>query len=977
MRLRTAAFRQPAAPVRILVDGQPVDALPGESLASAMTAAGLRGTGPGKARERSPFCGMGVCQDCVVQLADAGRVRACLTPVVAGLVVTTNADTWSARIAPPAAGQPECVGCDVLVVGAGPAGLAAACAAREAGADVIVVDERPSSGGQYFKPLATSMAFAGKPADGQYAEGIAISDRARALGVAIWQGVVVWGAFPGPELAAEVAGRGAVVFRPRRLVLATGAHEWVRPIPGWTLPGVMTTGAAQTLLRAYRVAPGRRVVVGGGGPLNLQVAAELAAAGVDVAACIEEAPTPGFSSFHVGALVRALAADPGLVAQGVRHRARLLRAGVPVLHGATVVRVLGNARATGVEVAPLGGGATSNFEADAICLNHGFLPNAELALCLGARARHDSRGAALVERDREGRLSVPGVFVAGDGAGLGGARAALAEGEIAGRTAAADLGFHAGSNAAARRSLARHRRFQAALWQIFTPVHDAPMPPLETVVCRCEGITLGAVADALSPAGTEGSATTLPELKRRTRLGMGPCQGRYCLPSTMRLFGASFEGDVPRSRPPARPVSVGALAAEQPEWIRHRSTQPPVIGPSPRINDIEEETDVAIIGGGVVGLCLSLDLARAGIATVVLDAGMPGAGASGANAGSLHVQLQSHLARLPEAGRHRAAAILPLSLAGVERWSALAAEFDGFELRRKGGLMLAASAAEAVLLRGKASLEQSWGLEVELLEGDTINRRFPFVAPGIEVASFCPAEGMVDPLAANRVLLNAALTSGVRVAPHRAVTAVEKTASGWRLITSRGAVRCCRMVLAAGPSAGRFARDKLALDLPLSATALHMNVTEPAPPLIAPLIEHAGRHLTMKQLRAGNVVIGGGWPGEAADDGTLHSPRASIEGNLWVAQSLVPALAGLRVIRTWTALTTVCEDDLPLLGELPGLPGAFACVTHTGYTLGPICARLVAERICGRAPSLSITPFLVEGRAVTRPPAPVANLQGV
>jgi len=977
MRLSGPAFCQPTRPVGILVDGQPVQALAGESLAAAMTAAGLRRTGPGKGRERAPFCGMGICQDCVVQVADDGRVRACLTPVVEGMVVATAADPWSARIAPPGDGQPEEVACDVLVVGAGPAGLAAACAVREAGADVIVVDERPSPGGQYFKPLAASQAFVGAPADRQYMNGLALTERARRLGVALWQGVSVWGAFPGLELAADVAGRGAVVFRLRRLVLATGAHEWVRPVPGWTLPGVMTTGAAQTLLRAYRVAPGRRVLVGGCGPLNLQVAAELAAAGVQVAACIEEAPAAGFGRGHARALARALAADPGLVAQGLRHHATLLRAGVPVLHGATVVRVLGDGQATGVEVAPLcRDGPTRHFEADAICLNHGFLPNAELALQLGARARHDAKGAALVERDGEGRLSIPGVFVAGDGAGLGGARAALAEGEIAGRAAAAELGFQAGSDATARRSLARHRRFQAALWQVFTPAGEPPTPTPETVLCRCEGITFGAFAEARAQAESEGGAATLPEIKRRTRLGMGPCQGRYCLASAHRHCGEPIAGEVPRSRPPSRPVSTGALAAEKPEWVRHRRTEPAAAPPARRVTAAEEECEVAIIGAGVVGLCLALELARAGITTVVLDSGTPASGASGANAGSLHVQLQSHLARLPEAGRNRAAAILPLSLAGVERWSAISAEFGGFELRRQGGLMLASSHAEATLLRDKAALEHAWGLDIELLEGTAIRHRFPFVAPSIEVASFCPAEGMVDPLAANRTLLLAALTAGVRISANRAVNAVERAPDGWRLITGHGTLRCKRMVLAAGPSAGRFARDHLGLDLPLSATALHMNVTEPAPPLIAPLIEHAGRHLTMKQLAAGNVVIGGGWPSEAAEDGTLHSPRASIEGNLWVAQSLVPALAGLRVIRTWTGLTTVCEDDLPLLGELPGLPGAFVCVTHTGYTLGPICARLLADRMSGRAPALDITPFLATHRAVSRAPATAVSLQG-
>ena len=972
MRLNGPGFRRAAEPVRILLDNQPLEALAGESLAAAMAAAGRPGTGPGKDRERAPFCGMGVCQDCVVTVAGRGRVRACLTPVEHGLEVSTAADPWSALTVGTIETQPEIVTCDVLVVGAGPAGLAAACAARKAGAHVIVADERPSPGGQYFKPLAASLAFAGAPADAQYAEGLALVATARTLGVELWQGVVVWGAFAGLELAADAAGRGSVVFRPHRLVLAPGAHEWVRPVPGWTLPGVMTTGAAQTLLRAYRVAPGQRVVVGGNGPLNLQVAAELTAAGVAVAACLEEAPPPGFR--HAGALASMAAASPGLVAQGLRYRAALRRAGVPLLHGVSVTRVVGTTRAEGVEVSPLGpAAAPRRIDADAVCLNHGFLPNAELALQIGCRAARDTAGAVRVERDAEGRTSVDGVFLVGDGAGLGGAYAALAEGSIAGAAAAAALGFPAEPRSGARAALVRHRRFQAGLWQLFAPVASAPPPPVETIICRCEGITVGALVEARGQAEAEAGSASLTEIKRRTRLGMGPCQGRYCMASARRLLDDTG-ADVPRTRAPARPVAVAALAAEKPEWVQHRRTAPPAAPAQPHRSLMPDvETEVAVIGAGVVGLCVARHLARAGIATMVLDRGLPGAGASGANAGSLHVQLQSHLARLPEAARERAAAILPLSLAGVECWSAMARDFGGFELRRKGGLMLAATSEEAVLLRGKAALEHGWGLDVDVLEGAEIHRRFPFVAPGIQAASFCGAEGMVDPLAANRVLLRAALAAGVEVASGRAVTAVEPVNDGWRLVTPLGTVRCRRVVLAAGPFAGRFAREQLGITLPLAATVLHMNVTEPAPPLIAPLIEHAGRHLTMKQLGAGNVVIGGGWPGEAADDGTLRSPRTSIEGNLWVAQNLVPRLAGLRVIRTWTGMTTVCEDDLPLIGELPGLRGIFACVTHTGYTLGPICAQLLADTMLGTRPALEIARFLPDRRTYTRTPAPAAQ----
>src|SRR5262249_17288828 len=217
---------------------------------------------------------------------------------------------------------------EILVIGAGPAGLSAAIAARRAGAAVTVVDERPAAGGQYFKQVLVKEAGIAAP-DRQHVEGARLIARAREAGVQIPSRVEIWGAFGPQELIGTEDG---IVrrFAPARLIVATGAYERGVPLPGWTLPGVMTTGAAQTLWRSYRRLPGKRVLVAGNGPLNLQVASELRAGGAEIAAVVELAPLslpkvlPDFLAM--------LAASPGLVVDGLGYRRGL--AGVPVIYGA-------------------------------------------------------------------------------------------------------------------------------------------------------------------------------------------------------------------------------------------------------------------------------------------------------------------------------------------------------------------------------------------------------------------------------------------------------------------------------------------------------------------------------------------------------------------------------------------------------------------------------------------------------------------
>jgi thioredoxin reductase len=552
--------RAPAPSVTIHYQGRPIAAVEGETIAAAIIAGGeqrFRRTRDGG--RRGVFCGMGVCQECLVTVDGAHGQRACMTRIRAGMVVEPQdyAPAPIAPASPPSLATPrEVESPDVLIVGGGAAGISAGIAACGAGASVMLIDERPEPGGQFYKQISAAYGMA--RADRQMRDGATLIARARAAGVTILSGAAVWGAFGPREIAVEHEG-GTRLFAPRALILATGAYERALPVPGWTLPGVMTTGAAQTLLRSYRVCAGKRVLIAGNGPLNLQVAAELIAAGASVLAVAEAAPAPRPSP----ALARMALTAPDLLRDGLRYRAALRRAGALLLHEHVLVRVEGGECAERVVLAridragmPIAGSELS-FDVDAVCMGYGFEPQNELARALGCRGEWDARRDHLVMiRDADMQTSVQGVYVAGDCGGLNGARAARAQGAIAGLAAARAAGRSAASDpmpAAARRDLRRALRFQDALWTLFkAPALDA-LATGDTMICRCEEVSRG---DLDAAAAIHGPA--IGAIKRDTRAGMGRCQGRYCGPALARAAPGEFALFAPRA--PAKPVKLSAIA---------------------------------------------------------------------------------------------------------------------------------------------------------------------------------------------------------------------------------------------------------------------------------------------------------------------------------------------------------------------------------------------------------------------------------
>jgi NADPH-dependent 2,4-dienoyl-CoA reductase/sulfur reductase-like enzyme len=450
---------------------------------------------------------------------------------------------------------------DVVVLGGGPAGMAAATEAARGGARVVLLEESPAPGGQVYR--APPAGFAMKP-DRDRQEGDALRAALAVSGADIRTGCRVWGLGGGPLVAEGQAhgpfslsalGADGVPFtvEARALILCCGTHERIIPFPGWTLPGVIGLAAATILLKAQGVLPGQRVVVAGAGPLLYAVAAKILAGGGSVAA-VADAATQGE---WLNALP-ALAARPDLLAQGIAWRAKLLTARVPVLAGAQVTAAEGDQLLARVHV------GERVFEADALCVGHGLVPATEASRTYRARHAHRPEDGGWVPvLDAAQRTSVPFLYAAGDGAGVRGAAAAPAAGRLAARTALQDLGFEVRIAVEEDAVLKRARRTGAAMARMMA-LRPAMVKaiPRETIICRCEGVTRAAIEDAAA-AG----AGTINQLKHFTRCGMGPCQGRMCGEAAGAVLAAARGVSVAdigftTGRIPLRPVPMEAILGD-------------------------------------------------------------------------------------------------------------------------------------------------------------------------------------------------------------------------------------------------------------------------------------------------------------------------------------------------------------------------------------------------------------------------------
>ncbi|GAA2058509.1 NAD(P)/FAD-dependent oxidoreductase [Catenulispora yoronensis] len=510
---------------------------------------------------------------------------------------------------------------DVAVIGAGPAGMAAATTAADHGLRVALIDAGRQLGGQYFRHPAPGLTAPwsaelhhGWAEFERLAARVETSPRVEVLfehqvwaveaveavgsvpavaavgsvepvpaGAAVGsvESVPAGAAVGSAELAGAVASVGVAepvsvavgtafkVLTDRgpiaatSVVLATGAYERVVPFPGWDLPGVFTAGGAQALLKGNLVLPGRRVVVAGTGPLLLPVAAGLAAAGANVLGLYDANRVRGYAKHPIPLLT-----NPAKLAEGLDFARRFLRHRVPLRSGYLVVEAQGTDLLEAVVLARPDGTGRRRVECDALAIGYGLAPQIDLGLTLGCEPRYLADGTVALRVDTDQRTTVPGFYAVGETAGVAGVQTSLAEGEIAGLAIAAQAG--GGSRPADAVALRRRRDRQRAFADVIRLQH--PVPPAwrahltgDTVVCRCEEVSAHAVTEAVAELGAADART----VKLLTRAGMGWCQGRVCGYAVACL--AQRDPDVPPSaadllaaakRPLARPVPLGVLAEQ-------------------------------------------------------------------------------------------------------------------------------------------------------------------------------------------------------------------------------------------------------------------------------------------------------------------------------------------------------------------------------------------------------------------------------
>jgi len=461
---------------------------------------------------------------------------------------------------------------ELAIIGGGPGGVVAAIEAAKAGVRVTLIDENQRPGGQIYRQFEKGFKITDPEVLGEdYEKGLDLLRQFSSLNdkIEYLNNATVWGIFDNNTLAFARNGASSSLSY-RKLLVANGAYDRPVPFPGWTLPGVLTAGGAQKLVKTERILPGKNILIAGTGPLQLVLAHQILTTGGKIEAILE-AGNINKNWFQV---LKGIWGNWDYLKEGWKYLRSIQKSGVPLLYNHILLEARGDGRVEEAVFAKVDEnwrprpGTERTVKVDTICSGYGLVPSTELTMLAESEHKYDQLlGGYIPVRSENMETTVPGIYAVGDGAGVAGSKVAIEEGRIAGTSIACSLGHISDASADkfiehSRRRMDRYNRLRKVLDKM-----SMPRPGLyelakeDTVICRCEEITFKEIKTAM----VDGT-TRVKDLKRKTRVGMGPCEGRMCGPALIEIMrihsNTSPEGDgYLNPRPPIRPIALGVLAA--------------------------------------------------------------------------------------------------------------------------------------------------------------------------------------------------------------------------------------------------------------------------------------------------------------------------------------------------------------------------------------------------------------------------------
>jgi NADPH-dependent 2,4-dienoyl-CoA reductase/sulfur reductase-like enzyme len=461
---------------------------------------------------------------------------------------------------------------EFAIVGGGPGGIAAAIEAAKAGVNVTLLDENERLGGQIYRQLEKGFKVTDPGVFGiDYEKGLELLSQFNSLSgrIQYLNNATVWGIFQDRTLA-FTHGATSSKLSFRNLLLATGAYDRPVPFPGWTLPGVFTAGGAQKLVKTERVLPGKKILLAGTGPLQLVLAYQILKAGGKIEAILEA------SDISINWLkgLKGIWGNWDFLKEGWEYLRNIQKADVPLLRSHMILEAHGDGQVEEAVIAKVDKnwrprpGTARQMQVDTICLGYGLVSTTEVALLAECDHTYDlSLGGFIPVRNENLETTVPGIYAVGDGAGVAGSKVAIEEGLIAGVSVARSLGYTSDADTKKykrgfQKRLDKLNRFRKVLDEMSMPRAGLyELAKDDTIVCRCEEITLREIKDAMADG-----ATHTKDIKRMTRVGMGPCEGRMCGPALIEMMRCqpNAHSDALECLPPRpsiKPIPLGALAA--------------------------------------------------------------------------------------------------------------------------------------------------------------------------------------------------------------------------------------------------------------------------------------------------------------------------------------------------------------------------------------------------------------------------------